>query len=577
MKKTMFTFLGSVFLIAGLKAQSIQEGVNHLNADRFNSAIGVFQKLLATNPNNIEATYWLGQTYFDMDDNAAARSLYEKALATNGSAPLVLVGLGHADLHDNKTNDARQKFEAAITASRGRKGDDPVVLYAIGRANVDAKAGDFNYAIEKLKYSVDKGEKTAESLVQLGNAYRKAKPGEGGGDAYQSYNKALAVDPSYVVAYIRLAKLFESQKNWDLVLNYLNKAVEKDPTFAPAYYELFYYYFFRMKYPEAEAQLQKYIANTDKDIQNEFLYAQLCWARKDFDCAITKGESVMTAMGMKAKPKVMKLLADAYFEKGDYVNAKKYSDMYFTREKPGDIIALDYQLLAKILDKTGGTPDEVANTYLRGAQIDTVLTSKVDFLKKGAEVFKAKGDSVSRLKEGDLRLEILKLKPNFNQRELFDAGFAFYQGKALERSDSLFEIYSQKWPEETYGWSMRYESTRLMDSAMERGTAIPYALKYLEVLEKDTAKNKKQILSVYNYIVVHYANYAKDKDKAIETLKKMQIYDPENPDIKNNLQILEKSKTSTSGTTPKGNAPPKKPAVKTTTKTTTKAPVKKTG
>ncbi len=49
-----------------------------------------------------------------------------------------------------------------------------------------------------------------------------------------------------------------------------------------------------------------------------FLYAQLCWARKDFDCAVTKAESVATVMGEKTKPKVYKLLADANFQKGDY-------------------------------------------------------------------------------------------------------------------------------------------------------------------------------------------------------------------------------------------------------------------
>ena len=129
MKKTTITFLVSgLLLITGLKAQTIQEGMKHLYADRKKSAIAVFEKLLATNPNNIEATYWLGQAYFDDDDNAAARQLYEKALAANGSAPLILVGIGHADLLDNKTNDARQRFEAAITASRGKKGDDPAIL-----------------------------------------------------------------------------------------------------------------------------------------------------------------------------------------------------------------------------------------------------------------------------------------------------------------------------------------------------------------------------------------------------------------------------------------------------------------
>ena len=196
MKKTAIALAAFVCLGTGLKAQTIQEGVNHLNADRFKTAISIFEKLLATNPNNIEATYWLGQTYFDMDDNAMARQIYDKALASNGSAPLILVGLGHADLLDNKTSDARQKFESAITASRTRKGDDPFVSYAIGRANVDAKAGDFNYAIEKLKIAVDKGEKSAEYFVQLGNAYRKARPGEGGGDAFQSYNKALEINPN---------------------------------------------------------------------------------------------------------------------------------------------------------------------------------------------------------------------------------------------------------------------------------------------------------------------------------------------------------------------------------------------
>ena len=289
MKKITITFLAAgLLLVSGLKAQTIQEGMNHLYADRFKSAIGVFEKLLATNPNNIEATYWLGQTYFDMDDNIKARQLYEKALATNGSAPLILVGLGHADLHDNKTSDARQKFEAAITAAtNGKKGTDGGVLTAIGRANVDAKAGDPAYAVQKLQMAADKGEKNTETLLQLGNAFRKANPGQGGGQAFETYKKALQLNPSFAVANLRLAALFESQKNWELVLQYLNDAIKSDTKFAPAYYELFYYYFYRAKFPEAEGQLTNYIANSDAEPQHEYLFAQLCWAKKDFDCAIS--------------------------------------------------------------------------------------------------------------------------------------------------------------------------------------------------------------------------------------------------------------------------------------------------
>ena len=153
MKKTLICMLtSSLMLSAGLKAQTLQEGITHLYSDRFKSAIDVFQKLLQVNPNNTEATYWMGQAYLDWDENDNARSLYDKGLASSNNAPLLLVGRGHVDLLDGKLDDARQKFESALTLTRSpKKGDDPAILNAIGRANVDAKKGDLVYAIEKLE------------------------------------------------------------------------------------------------------------------------------------------------------------------------------------------------------------------------------------------------------------------------------------------------------------------------------------------------------------------------------------------------------------------------------------------
>jgi len=557
MKKTTIYLLTAGLLVTGsLRAQTIQEGMNHLYADRFKSAIAVFEKMIAANPNNMEATYWLGQTYFDMDQNAKARQLYEKALTTNGSNPLILAGLGHADLHDNKTNDARQKFESAITAAtNGRKGPDPIVLTAIGRANVDAKSGDFNYAIEKLKLAAEKDPRNTETLLQLGNAYRKAKPGEGGGEAFQTYKKALEVDPKFAVADLRLAKLFESQKNWDLVLEYLNEGIGRDSRFAPAYYELFYYYFYRAKFSEAQAQLDKYIGATDAEPQNDFLYAQLCWANKDYTCAITKAESVAATMGDMTKPKVYKLLADAYFQKGDYANARKNMESYFRKEKVDELVSFDYKIWADILGKSGATSQEIFDAYMKGASIDSVLSSKVDFLKQGADALKQAGD---RVREGDIRSEIIRLKgEKAQQRDYFDAGLAYFQGSALDKSNAIFDTYTQKWPEETYGWQMKVQIARVQDSTMEKGLAVPYATRYLEVLEKDTAKNKKSIMSMAGYLAQYYANIAKDRAKAIEYLSKMLVYDPANEDIRKMKESLEKAPAPRPGTTPPrgGNAP----------------------
>jgi Flp pilus assembly protein TadD len=556
MKKTLMIVAAGLLLVTGLKAQTVQEGVNHLYADRFQSAVSVFDKLIASNPNNIEAIYWLGQTYLDMDQNDQARQLYDKALTTSANAPLLMVGRGHVDLHDKKINEARQKFEMALTASRGKKGDDPFILYAIGRANVDAKQGDVAYALQKLEAAVQREPNKAEFLMELGNAYRKARPGEGGGLAYTNYKKALDVNPNFVVAYIRLAKLFEAQKNWELVLQNLNASVAKDPNFTLGYYELFYYNFFRQRFPEAEDFLKKYINSRGavKDIQDEYLYAQLCWARKDYNCATTKAESVVAAMGAATKPKVLKLLADAYYQKNDSINAKKYIDQYFAKEKPEDFIGFDYALKADIYSKFPGQEQVVFNSYLEGVKIDTVMDNKVEILKKGAEFFRKRNE---REKEGDLMVKLLEIKPKPTINEWFDAGRAYYFGKQYDKSRDIFMKFIEIFPTEIYGYEWAFNNAKVLDSVKKDSIAVPDALKLYDIAAKDTAKFKRQYISAASFLAIYYANDAKDKDKAIEYLKKWQEADTANAEaIQKNIDILQKTGgKSSSG--PRGNATPK--------------------
>lgn len=543
MKKTFITFLSALLLaVTGLKAQSIKEGMDHLYADRYKTAASIFQKLIAENPNNIEAIYWLGQTYFDMDDDDKAREVYEKALQTNGRAPLILVGLGHADLLGKKINDARQKFEEALTASRDRKGNnDPVVATAIGRANVDAKDGNFQWAVQLLEEAANSYKKNppTETLLQLGNAYRKAGEGKGGGKAFETYKKALQVDPNFAVADLRLAKLFESQKNWDFVLEYLNDALKRDPKFTPAYYELFYYYFFTKKYDEAEAQLKKYIDSKlpETEINDDSYYAQLCWARGDYDCAIQKDERVVAQLGDKAKPRVFKLLADAYYQKGDYTNAKKYIDWYFKKEKPDDYISFDYKLKADILAKSGASDEEVFSNYVTGVKVDTVLADKIDFLKQGAKFFK---DNKKRGYEAQLIQMIIDLKPNPTINDYFDLTIANYFAPDYFKSREAALKMQEKFPDQVYGYEWAYNNavaittdTTLSDSLRTKYNneiGAPDATKLYEFAQKDTVKYKSQYINAIKFLAAYYINVAKDKEKSLEFFQKWKSIDSANAD-----------------------------------------------
>src|ERR1700743_612685 len=128
-------------------AQTVEQGKKFLYYQRYKSANDVFDKILASNPNNIDAVYWKGQTLLAQRDSTAAGDLYSKALQTNGNAPLLLAGMGGVELRMGKTQDAKQRFETAVSLTKGK---DINVLNAIADNNIDARNGDAQYAIEKL-------------------------------------------------------------------------------------------------------------------------------------------------------------------------------------------------------------------------------------------------------------------------------------------------------------------------------------------------------------------------------------------------------------------------------------------
>lgn len=579
MKKTTITFLMTgLLLMSGVKAQTVQEGMQHLYAGRIKNATGVFEKLLAVNPNDANAIYWLGQTKLESDEIMAsrvadARKVYEKALQATNGHPLIKVGMGHVELLAGNTDAARQHFETALTMTRGKKGDDPVIETAIGRAITDAKGADYKYAVRLLEDAATKDPRNTETLLQLGNAYRKAGDGSGGGQAFTTYKKALEVSPSFAPASLRLAKLFESQKNWELVLQYLNEAINKDPKFTAAYYELFYYNFFRSKFDEAEGYLQKFIDSKlpEAEIQDQYLYAQLCWARKNFDCAVTKAEGVVAAMGTNTKPKVYRLLADAYLQKGDYTNAKKFSDEFFIKKNPDDYISNDHVIRAKIMSELGGSPDEILVNYIQGAELDTTVADKVDFLRKGTAYFKEKK---IRDREAILLQKIIEVKPKPTINDYFDLTLAHYFSQNYAKSRDASLVMEEKFADQIYGFEWAFNNARVVDTVKKDSIAVPDALKLFDYSSKDTAKFKKQYISSASFLAIYYANDAKDKEKAIDFLKKWQLVDVANAEnIQRNIDLLMKAPATKPATPPAkgtGKAQAAKPSAKKTTTTKSK-------
>ena len=558
MKKTLLAVnLVAAMITMSANAQTLQEGINHLYADRYTSAVNTFQKILSVNPNVIEATYWLGQTYLDMDDNNAARQLYDKALQANGNAPLLMVGKGHVDLLDNKLPEAKQMFESALTISRTKKGDDPAILNAIGRANVDAKLGNMDYAVEKLEAALARDPKNAEIALNLGNAYRKKDPGTGGGKAYENYKLALQLNPNFVYPYIRIAKLFETQKNWEFMLENLNKAAEKDPSFTPAYYELFYHYFFNQKYEEAEGYLKKYLASraNEHDIMDERLNAELCWARKDYDCAISKALNVYNTLGaVKVKPKVLRLLAYSYLGKGDFASAKKYVDEFWAKEKD-PFAPPDFTLKAEIYAGVGVPCEQLYGLYLDGAAVDSVLQTKIEYMNKAADYFKLKKCTQQ---EADMRLLVFNTRRNANPASLVNIGILYTQAGNLLKADSLFQAYNIAFPDSIYGYSWRGRVNYSLDTTMSVEPFITNLVqnydKALSIAATDKIRFRSQGITASKTLAAYYLNIKNSRDTALTFVYKGLDIDSTDASLKNIRDILEKKPGTKQTNAPKAQA-----------------------
>ncbi len=578
MKKLKFTFL-LVLTGSGLctYAQSLQDGINNLYAERYKNAIDIFQKMVSANSADVEANYWLGQAYLSNEEImgsriAAAKQLYTTALAATNNAPLIKVGMGHVNLLENKTNEARNNFESALTATMGKKGNDPLIEEAIGRAVAASKSGDsqrpiFDYAIKLLEDVTQKDPKNADAWVILGNLYRKVDPGSGGSKGFQAYQSALQANDKFALASLQLSKWATSIKDNDQVLQYLNEAVAKDAKFTAAYYDLFYNYFFRFKFPEAEDALNKYINSKlpEKDPQDQFLYAQLCWVKRDFACAIPKAESVVAATGDKTKPKVYRLLADAYYSFGDslskkgdsvtamkeFSGAKKYSDLFFLKKNPEDAILNDYKLRAQILAKTGGTDEEIINCYVQGAQADSVLSSKIDFLKEAAGIFAAQKKYVQ---QAMFIQKIIDLKPTPVINDYFDLMRAYYNNDENTRSRDEAIMIRDKWPDQIFGYDWAFINSSIMDTVRLDSIAVPDAQSLFDFTAKDTLKYKNQYIKSVKFLAAYYINKARDKDKALDFFGKWLEADPANAVMIQGYidQIKKMAKTPPPKTNPAG-------------------------
>jgi Flp pilus assembly protein TadD len=538
--KQLFLLTSFIVLENILFAQSIDDGKKFLNYERYTSAQNVFIKLVAANPNDPEAVYWLGQTYIENTDNpdtTSAQALYQKTLQSNPNQPLIMVGVGEVELMQGHKEDARNRFETAI--SLANKKNLAEILTAVGHANVDTKSGDPVYAIDKLNQAADKDKKNPEIQIALGDAYRKMIDGA---NATTSYTNALALDPKSARADFMIGRIFETQGYGQeaIYMKYYDAAIAADPNFAPVYYWLYNYYYQR-DVNKSRDYLNKYIAVADPDSKNCYAEASLLYVSKLYQQAIAKSDECITTGGTKVFPNVYGLKAYSYDKLGDSVNAKKYFEEFFTKINPDKIGPHDYATYGKILLKFPGN-DSLAFLYIdKAVALDTVTANKLEYIKTSADSLIAIRDYA---RAGKLYTKILTIKPDYGKADLYYAGYNNYRGGNYQGADSVFKLYQTKYPEDMFGWYMGARSKEGIDSTGANGLAVSDYERVISIADTSADKDKVKAneIAAYRYMVAYYYNIKKDIKTASDYNDKILLVDPADELAKKNKAAFDKLK-----------------------------------
>jgi tetratricopeptide (TPR) repeat protein len=538
-KITTGIFLLAFLFFAGtLSAQSLEDGKKFMYYERFKSAKDVFQKLISANPNNEEATYWLGQAEIGLENIPAAKTLYQSKLSAVPNSPLVMAGLGHVELLEGKTQDARNRFETAISLSQGKS---IPVLNAVGfaNANYNSKNGDAAYAIEKLKQATTiKKFNDPDVYTNLGDAYRKFADG---GNAVQSYQAALALNPNYVRALYRMGRVYQTQgaSQEPIFMKHYNDVIAKDPDYAPVY-ETLYQYYYETNVGKSAEYLDKWLAKSDDDPKACSYRASMKYAQGLFAEAVSKADECIKAGGANPYINLFKIKAFAYNRLKDSMNAKSSFEEYFKRQAPDKIEGGDYSAYAALLLKFPGNETRVGELVDKAVALDSVEANKVAYLKSLATAY----EEQKKFKEAaDWHNRIISTKKNPGKVDLYNAGYNYYRVGLYDSSTRIFNTYVEKYPTDIFGYYMLGNTSAAIDSNSTKGLAAPFYKKVIEIGEADlnAANAKARVLTAYKYFIGYEYNVNKDQAAALAYVDKAIALDPADEGLKTNRDFISKN------------------------------------
>lgn len=525
----MVVFIHSTLLMA----QDAAEVEQLLDNERYESAEVILEKKINEEGVMPDINYLLVKTYLEQDKIDEVKDFISKYKLNESpdADPLDRITYARYLLQKGDNAGATAIFNSILESKKNRK--NPTLLMAMAEVNITEPKGNASLALEWLKMAADKDEDNPSVFILEGLAYRKLSDAS---KAYLAFQQALKKDKNNVKAHYLLGKIFTAQKNTEVYLEHFMKAYEIDSTYAPvleALYDHYYYVDVRI----ARKYLEKFIANSDHNTQHDYRMTDMYYLTGDYNRAINEALKLIDNEKEKVQPRLYKLMAYSAMKSNDTLKALEYANQYFSKEQPAKLIAADFELRAILTEAQPGAEKGAIDYYSIATEMDTLIANKIKYATAIVKLAK-KADMAS--KQAYWLGKLYQWKEKTNNIDLFNWGLAHYTAAEYPQSDSVFTLYTERYPEDIFGYYWRAQANAAIDTALTEGLAVPHYQKVTEIGEIDKEKNKKMLLKAYGYLGGYEANIRNDYVRSLMWFEKYLELDSENADAKRYAETLQK-------------------------------------
>ena len=373
-------------------AQSVQDGINFVDSQKYAKAKQNFTDLINQNPKDASNFFYLGNIYLtQFDPNfTEAQDSFNKGLALDPKSYLNKIGLASVKLGKGDKS-AIAEIQQIVKDSKEK---DAEVLFRAGEAlTLFEKNNSPDLAISYLNKAIEKAQKNgvpAHYYYSLGDAYRLKKDP---GNAMSAYDKAEVVAKNKASVYTRKGTLWIAAQQWQQAKQNIDKAIAVDPTYAPAYKALAGFNIKYQKNAEATQNLINYTKYADEDPYTQLEIAKLYFTNEDYANAKTTLNAVFDKVNDPIK---YKLRAYILYGEGDYIGAKQNMDLFISQADKSRVQPSDEGLQGLIAAGMAKGEKDAA----KKAQLDAIAQQKIAIAKAAKDETLKWDEELAKVKGG---------------------------------------------------------------------------------------------------------------------------------------------------------------------------------